>query len=55
MPDDGFGGRSYDKLFLKLRGRIHDNALSVRVVHEPVMGDDGALLGESFHVLSFFA
>ena len=54
-PDDGFGGRTHDELFFQLGIGIHHHALPVGVVHKAVVRHHGALLGESGHVLCFFA
>ena len=55
VPDYGFGSRPYDELFLELRGRVHYHSLSVRVVHQTVMGDYGALFRKAGHVLGLAA
>lgn len=55
VPDDCFAGWSDDELFFEFGFGIDDNALAVRVVHQAVMGDNGALLGKSVNVLGFFA
>ena len=54
-PDDGLGGRAHNELFFQLCVRIHHNSLSVRVVHQAVVGNDCTLLGKSCHVLRFLA
>ena len=54
-PDDGLGSRPDHQLFLELRVGIHNDTLSVRRVHKPVVRDHCALLGESCDVLGFAA
>ena len=54
-PDDGFGGGAHDEFFLELGGGVDDDAFAVGVVHQTVVGDDGALLGEAFHVFGLTA
>ena len=54
-PDDSLGSGSHDQLFLKFRLGIDYNAFPARVVHQPVMGHHGALLGESGDMLSLLA
>ena len=47
--DDCFGGRADDKRFGQLAGR---DELAIFFL-QPVVGDHGTLLGESFHMLGF--
>ena len=54
-PDDGLGGGADDELFLELGGGVDDDAVAVGVVHQAVVGDDGALLGEALDMLGLTA
>ncbi len=54
-PDDGLGGRTDNQLLFELRFRVHHHAGPVGVVHQAVVRDHGALLGESRHMLGLTA
>ena len=54
-PYDGLGGWPHDELFFQFCLGVHYHALSVRVVHQAVMGNHRALLCEACHVLGFLA
>jgi len=55
VPDDGFTGWSDDEFFFEFGFGIDDNAFAVRVVHEAVVGHDGALFGKAIDMFGFFA
>ena len=54
-PDNGLGSRADNEFLLQFGLRIYDDALSVGVVHEAVMGNHRALLGETRHMFGLAA
>src|SRR5690606_3918191 len=50
IPNDGFGRGAYDQFLFEFGFRIYYDAFPIRIVHQPVMGDYGAFLGETFYV-----
>jgi hypothetical protein len=54
FPDDGLRRGTHNQLLFKLGLGVYNDPFSVWVVFEPVVGDHGALLGESFNVGRLF-
>ena len=54
-PDDGLGGRTDDEFFLEFRLRVYDHAATVGIVHQTMVGHNGALFGKALYVLRFAA
>ena len=54
-PDDGLGSRTDDEFFLQFRLRVYDHAATVGVVHQTMVGHNGALFGKALYVLRFAA
>ena len=55
VPDDGLtGGTDHQFLLQTCRG-VDDDTLTLRIIHQAVMGNNSALLGEAFHMISLSA